>query len=547
MIRRVALAQGVENQNDWAAWYRNVTSQEPNYSVLLEELASSPEERRAILHSYIEPTQEDIKEGRKVPTAAHRAIAELVHTGYITVIVTTNFDRLMENALRERGIEPTVVASVDALLGAEPITHSTCYILKIHGDYRDARILNTDEELRTYPAEYNALLDRILDEYGVIVCGWSGEWDHALRAAFLRAPNRRYSVFWAARGNLGNGATELVAHRRAHVIPIGDADSFFASLSERITTLQSTHRQNPLGIELLVSSTKRFLAKPEHRIQLNELFAEEVERLLEQLESPDLSPAVPWDQAVFRDRVRRYEALTEALACMAGVLGRWGDGSELPLVIDIIGGLSGQADKIGAGLILYLNIRSYPAALVYTAYALGTTRAGRWNILHQLFDTKVDRDQRDPIRSVESLFLSTWKGTRENAWKNIEGLERHKTPFSDHLFDLFGTWGKRFLGLTPHFEGLFELFEALGALAYLESADKGHLQEILAVPDGYAGMPVGRVGWNIEGTQKVLKQLQDNAMMASLFQAGFAKANKDFFELSIQNFRRLASRMQWMF
>ena len=110
----------------------------------------------------------------------------------------------MENALRERGIEPTVVSSVDALTGAEPITHSTCYVLKLHGDYKDARILNTESELSGYPAPYDALLDRILDEHGLIISGWSGEWDHALRAAFLRAPNRRYSMFWAARGTPGS-------------------------------------------------------------------------------------------------------------------------------------------------------------------------------------------------------------------------------------------------------------------------------------------------------------------------------------------------------
>lgn len=102
LIRRVALAQGIENQTDWAAWYREKTGQEPDYSALLEELASSPEERRSILHSYIEPTEEDREEGRKIPTAAHHAIADLVRGGYIRVIVTTNFDRLMENALPER-------------------------------------------------------------------------------------------------------------------------------------------------------------------------------------------------------------------------------------------------------------------------------------------------------------------------------------------------------------------------------------------------------------------------------------------------------------
>src|ERR1700716_836058 len=74
LIRRVALAQGVEEQPDWAKWYREKTKQEPNYSTLLEESAGSPDERRAILHRYIEPTEENREEGRKVPTAGHRAV-----------------------------------------------------------------------------------------------------------------------------------------------------------------------------------------------------------------------------------------------------------------------------------------------------------------------------------------------------------------------------------------------------------------------------------------------------------------------------------------
>ena len=81
LIRRVAQAQGRPQQPDWAAWYREQTGQEPDYSTLLEELGASPEERRSILHSYIEPTEDDRAEERKVPTAAHRAIADLVRGG----------------------------------------------------------------------------------------------------------------------------------------------------------------------------------------------------------------------------------------------------------------------------------------------------------------------------------------------------------------------------------------------------------------------------------------------------------------------------------
>jgi hypothetical protein len=115
LVRRVGLAQGAGEQADWGQWYLEKVGTEPNYSSLLEELASSQEERRSILHSYIEPSVQDREEGRKVPTTAHRAIADLIANGFIRVIITTNFDRLLENALRERGIEPTIVSSVDEL------------------------------------------------------------------------------------------------------------------------------------------------------------------------------------------------------------------------------------------------------------------------------------------------------------------------------------------------------------------------------------------------------------------------------------------------
>jgi len=472
LIRRVALAQGVEDQPEWARWYRETIGQEPNYSVLLNDLASSPEERRAILHSYIEPTEEDRDEGRKVPTAAHKAVAGLVRSGYVRVIVTTNFDRLMESALRERGVEPTVVASIDALSGAQPLVHSSCYIFKLHGDYKDARILNTDSELSAYPTEYNDLLDRIFDEYGLIVCGWSGEWDHALRAAFLRAPNRRYAVFWAARGKLGDGAKELVDHRRARVVPIADADTFFTGLRQRVETLEHSRQQNPVSVALLVNSAKRFLAKPEYRIQLDELFAHETDRLLSQLDAPELGARGRWSPEEFRVRIGRYETATEPLARTAGVLGRWGDGSEFPLVLDIIHSLYAHAEAIRGGLTAWLNLRSYPAVLGLSAYGLGLTRAQRWATLHDLFKAQISPQNRKLKEIVDELFPGAWQGGIKDYWMHVQGLERAITPLNDHILNLFSEWGKSFVGVPPDFTLMYERFELLGALAHLEQRDE---------------------------------------------------------------------------
>lgn len=549
LVRRVGLSQGVEAQADWAAWYRSQTGEEPNYSKLLAEIASSPDERRAILHSYIEPSTQDREDGRKVPTRAHHAIAALVAAGFIRVIITTNFDRLMENALREAGVEPTIVASVDALSGAEPITHSACYVLKLHGDYKDARILNTDEELESYPTAYDGLLDRILDEHGLIVAGWSGAWDYALRAALLRAPNRRYGAYWATRGEPPPEADELIQHRRARVIPIKDSDTFFEGLKQRIYTLEQTRQQNPQSIDLMVASAKRYLAKPEHRIQLRDLIDQEIERLLAQLnsDSAGLSNNGPFDPAEWRRRVGIYEAATEGLASTLGLLGRWGDGTDLSIAREAVQALYARADHNRGGLVAYVELQSYPAVLAFTAYGLGLVRAERWSELHGFMRTKLSRLHSEPSTFVEALFLWAWAGGDNDVWRGIEGFEQRRTALSDHLLSVFLRWGRRFQGQTPDDELIFERFEVLASLAHFERNDPTEvLASIQANPQqGWAWMPVGRSGWHGATASKLIAELESPQMFGALMAAGFGSGQANFIEAFILNFRGIAGRMRW--
>ncbi|MGH1558219.1 SIR2 family protein [Caulobacter segnis] len=148
----------MEDAEDWVSWYRTETGREPNYSELLDALASTQSERRDILHRYLEPQPGD--DDARRPTKAHHAIARLVADGRVRVLVTTNFDRLLENALRDAGVEPTVIAHEDALAGAVPIVHARCTVIKVHGDYLDSRIKNTDQELATYSPAMDTLLTR---------------------------------------------------------------------------------------------------------------------------------------------------------------------------------------------------------------------------------------------------------------------------------------------------------------------------------------------------------------------------------------------------
>ena len=548
LIRRLARAQGEEEQPDWVAWYRERTGEEPDYTVLVGELGSSRDERRSILDSYIEPTTEDREEGRKLPTVAHYAIAELVQLEFVRVIISTNFDRLLESALRERGVEPTVVSSVDALKGAEPLTHSNCYLLKLHGDYKDARILNMETELSKYPPEYDVLLDRILDEHGLVVCGWSGEWDHALRSAVLRSPNRRYSMFWAARGELGAGAEELIAHRKGIQIRIADADKFLDEVRNRVETLAKTHRQNPQSIDLLVSSTKRYLNKDEHRIQLDDLLTSEARSLVEKLEAENFTAHGNWDAEEFRRRMAIYEATSEPLAQVVSVLGRWRTDSEVTMIMDIVRFICSKANEVSGGLTSWINLLTYPAVLLVTAYGIGLVRSQRWRALHLFLSSEMeDRYRGEPKRVVESLFLWSWGGGNDDYWRMLEGMDRRKTPLSEHLCELFGKWSESSVGVVSSFEELFETWEILGSLTYCENYTLEQLQAANSKDSepGFELMPVGRSGWHHQTRHQIIRHIQSDEIKQNLLKAGFGKGQADFFEAAIGSYMQIAGQMQW--
>jgi hypothetical protein len=297
----------------------------------------------------------------------------------------------------------------------------------------------------------------------------------------------------------------------------------------------------------LVNSTKRYLSKPEYRIQLDELFAEETERLIEKLDSAALAAVGSWNQEEFRKRVVLYEAATEPLARVAGVLGRWGDDSELPLVLDVILAVRTYADKVGSGLTAWLHIRSFPGLLIFTAYGLGLLRSQRWKALHRLLSAEIVRPHSDPQRIVEEFFLGSWEGGENNLWRNLEGFDRRKTALSDHLLDVFLAWSKSFVGIPPSLELLFEQFEVLASIVYMERTQLSALEQVLADSSspGFMWMPVGRSGWHSSTREQVLRSIQSVETRKALLDAGFAGGSEGLFDKSIANFLRIAGRMAW--
>ncbi|NGO62697.1 hypothetical protein G6N76_03350 [Rhizobium daejeonense] len=456
LVERIAALSAEDTKGDPARWYQDKFGKEPGYSELLDILAKTPAERRAILHEFFEPTEEEREDGIKMPTAAHRAIAELVRDGFIKVIVTTNFDRLMEVALTDVGIVPTVISTADATKGAAPLVHQRCVVVKIHGDYLDDRIKNTEDELASYDPAMDAYLDRILDEFGLIVCGWSGEWDQALRKAFERCSSRRYATFWAARGKLGVRAEKLLTLRGGHLIEIDGADKFFVQLQEMVEGLKESKAAHPLSVSAQVSAVKKFVATPAYRVRFHDLLVDEASRVRAFLESAYTMEARPVDTATIKARFEAYDASTGGLQHMLFAAAHWADAYNFESIRQSITKLVPSSRR--GGMTVWLEMNKYPGAVCFYAAAFGAMSGGNWPLYKYLLEGRLMHggEEENVLEHLGAINI-----VNHDAENTLHQQARH-TPMSDHLMAVLGK-----LDGSGEIERDFERFEVLLALHYL--------------------------------------------------------------------------------
>jgi hypothetical protein len=454
------------------------------------------------LRSYFEPSADEEASGLKQPTKAHRAAAALVKSGHIRVIITTNFDRLMERALEAAGVSPIVISTADAVEGAVPLTHAACTVIKVHGDYLDVRIRNTPEELAQYDRRVSRLLDRVFDEYGLLVCGWSSEWDAALRETLFRCKSRRYTTYWAARGALVDAATRLVEHRRGEVIGISDADRFFDELHQKIASLASLDPPHPLSTKTAVATVKRLLSDERHRIDLNDLVMNEVERVMaatsdQQMPLSGSFGDVPQE---IRRRLRQYEALTAVLLSLFATGGQWGGATQGGLWRTALERLANRSEA--GGLTLLIGLRRYPALLTLYAGGLAAVASSNFPMLRALLLAQLRRRSGDDskLAAVERLYPQALLDSDVGSTCLTPGQRRH-TPLNDHLFGVLRDTLRSVLPSDDEYAEQFDRFEYLLALVYVD---------LNLTPGRSASWcPVGRFGWRDrwDGEPPVLARL----------------------------------------
>jgi len=472
LARKLAALHDEDPEGNPAAWYLGKYGEEPRYDELLRQVGKTRAERSQLLRSYFEPSDDDRAEGRKLPREAHRAIARLAAAGYVRLILTTNFDPLIEIAVQEAGVSPDLITTEDALKGMRPLPHSGCTVVKLHGDYRDARIKNTADELAKYSKAKNVFLDRVLDEFGLVVCGWSAAYDVALCQALMRSPSRRYTTYWTVYAErVDEQAKKIVEQRNAVLVYIQDADSFFSGLADRIEALDAFRRPHPLSTESAVATAKKFLEDPErNRIKLEDLVTDEVEAVRKYATSPEF-PMLPREPdglaEAWKQQLQKYEASAERLLHILATVSWYDKGENSHLFTRALERLAEA--PLQAGNEALLNLRLYPALLAIYGSGIASVAAPtprRFAHLHAILAAPAARVEDRPgpvLKEMTPQYVLNYDLTKKLYGKDLF------LPPNEHLFNMLRGPLRRYLSQDTDYAHAFSTFEFIFSLVYVDT------------------------------------------------------------------------------
>lgn len=162
---------------------------ESAYSYYFERCFNTLQSRR----EYIKKTFQN-----KEPSLGYLCFAELIRNKKIKHILTTNFDKLIEKAIRKIDInyDYTLYSA-----GKKPITDSETIIYELHGDYNYDELSNTEEETKCLDKSVMEDALKITPSL-ILVVGYSGL-DKSIISYFdeITAKNPNASIIWCAYGD----------------------------------------------------------------------------------------------------------------------------------------------------------------------------------------------------------------------------------------------------------------------------------------------------------------------------------------------------------
>lgn len=386
----------------------------------------------------------------------------MVKKGYIKVIITTNFDRLLENALQSVGIDPIVIKHSNDIDGVIPLVHNDFVLVKVNGDYLDNRFLNTKSELSSYDEKMSNYLLQIINDFGLISCGWSGKWDNALVEVLNQCQNFRFGNFWSYKENCEKELKEIAKKRKGKTIQILSADTFFLEILEKLEALETINDDHPLNAEIALARLKKFIAKGEHKILLYDLLISELKTAKIKIDQFEDFSSYP-----DKNLLIKYESSVDIIINLIinGVY--WSTIDHYETFKEIIIRTSQPASDPSSRF--YESGRSlhyYPAMMIFFSLGISALKSKKYQLLAECFEIKVSETDYDGSnKNYLVQKVNSWMIDRQEMNKILEA--NLKTPLSSHINKVLRPYFKELIPNSQDYNDYFDLFEYILGWYYL--------------------------------------------------------------------------------
>lgn len=355
--------------------------------------------------------------------------------------------------------------------------------MKVNGDYLDTRIKNTPAELESYDPETDRLLDKVFDEYGLVVCGWSGVSDTALKDALRRARSRRYATYWVSRSEPAEETRQLAESLDSVVVKSEGADRFFGALEEKVTALESLQEGDPLTPAMAVTTVKRYLEEERYRIRLRDFLVEQASDLRESLFSREDFP-ITWGDSPREElpgkvqrRLRSYDVLLESALGVLVAGAYWARGEQIPPFAEPFRTAASPPHNYSQFFQVWQDLDLYPALRLL--YGAGTTSAlaQNWGLLRILTRDVTIVDPYDYRPRPAGYVLDGGYLSRNLRLANRASLvfpdQTHYLPLTEYLYRTLEEPLRECVTDRAAYDAAFEEFEVLLSLVSMDVDPEG--------------------------------------------------------------------------
>jgi hypothetical protein len=206
---------------------------EAEYAEALQRAFSSDHDRQRFFRDLI---------AGKMPTLAHYYLASIIASGHCNLVLTTNFDDLLEKALASLHLDEVNVIAHPTETEYVSASPELVTLVKLHGSYTFPQLSNLASETQRLQRQLRRYFEFLLRDHGLIVAGYAGR-DRSIMDPITRSVRDRTiprGVVWCVRrGEEGARTTYLQELERlgagnVRFLGIRDMDDFYRDLHARL-------------------------------------------------------------------------------------------------------------------------------------------------------------------------------------------------------------------------------------------------------------------------------------------------------------------------